>query len=218
LKKLVFTGTAGRLGSYLRTPLAKICDELVTTDLADTTSNLQANERYVKADQQDLAAMTTLLDGADMVVHFGAIGDEAPFESLLGPKIIGIYTIWEAAYHNKVRRLVYASSIHAVGMCKKADFIRTDAPHRHDTFNGLAKWSSEDLASFYRDKRGVESVCMRILSCAQVTNPDCWTRPTLQRTGRRCHHQPFQPAVLCVRVWQHSPNSSPINTPQITFA
>lgn len=171
MKKLVLTGAAGRLGSYLREPLSKMCDELVTTDLANGVGNLYAGERYVKADLADLGAMVELLQGADMVVHFGAIGDEAPWEQILPANIIGAYNIWEAAYQNKVRRVVYASSIHAVGMHPKNQFIGTDAPHRPDTFYGLAKCFAEDLASLYWDKRGVESVCMRILSAAQVGNP-----------------------------------------------
>ncbi|WP_372802186.1 NAD-dependent epimerase/dehydratase family protein [Paracoccus seriniphilus] len=171
MKKLVLTGAAGRLGSYLREPLTRLCDELVSTDLAGDIGKTYPGERYVQADLQDLDAMVDLLAGADMVVHFGAIGDEAPFETLLGPNFIGAYNIWEAAYRNGLRRVVYASSIHAVGMHKKTDFIGIDAPHRPDTFYGLAKCFAEDLASLYWDKRGLESVCMRILSCAQVSNP-----------------------------------------------
>ena len=170
MKKLVLTGAAGRLGGVLREPLSRLCDELVTTDILDAPDSLLANERYVQADLGDLPARISLLEGADMVVHFGAIGDEAPFETLLKPNFIGAYNIWEAAYQNNVRRVVYASSIHAVGMHKKTDFIGIDAPHRPDTFYGLAKCFAEDLASLYWDKRGVEAVCMRILSCAQVTN------------------------------------------------
>lgn len=171
MKKLVLTGAAGRLGSYLREPLSKMCDELVSSDIVDDIGTLYPAESYVKADLADLGAMVDLLKGADMVVHFGAIGDEAPFETLLGPNFIGAYNIWEAAHQNKLRRVVYASSIHAVGMHKKTDFIGTDAPHRPDTFYGLAKCFAEDLASMYWDKRGLESVCMRILSAAQVSNP-----------------------------------------------
>lgn len=171
MNKLVLTGAAGRLGSYLREPLAKMCDELVSTDIADSIGSLYAGERYQKADLTDLDAMVAVLKGADMVVHFGAIGDEAPFETLLGPNFIGAYNVWEAAHRNGVRRVVYASSIHAVGMHKKTEFIGTDAAHRPDTFYGLAKCFAEDLASLYWDKRQLESVCMRILSCAQVSNP-----------------------------------------------
>lgn len=116
MKKLVLTGAAGRLGSYLRAPLSKMCETLVSTDLADSIENLAANETYVKADLSNLDDMLEVLKGADMVVHFGAYGDEAPFETILGPNIIGAYNVWEAAYRNGVRRVVYASSIHAVGM------------------------------------------------------------------------------------------------------
>ncbi|MDN5786985.1 NAD(P)-dependent oxidoreductase [Pseudorhodobacter sp.] len=171
MKKLVLTGAAGRLGSYLREPLSKLCNELVTSDLAEGIGKLYPGERYVRADLADLAAMLKLLQGADMVVHFGAIGDEAPWDQILPANIVGAYNIWEAAYQNKLRRVVYASSIHAVGMHPKNHFIGTDAPHRPDTFYGLAKCFAEDLASLYWDKRGVESVCMRILSAAQVGNP-----------------------------------------------
>lgn len=171
MKKLVLTGAAGRLGGVLRAPLSKLADTLVTTDIADSIENLAANETYVKADLSSLSAMTDLLKDADMVVHFGAIGDEAPFDDILQSNIVGAYNIWEAAYKNGVRRVVYASSVHAVGMYPKTQCLTTDTPHRPDTFYGLAKCFAEDLASLYWDKRGIESVCMRIFSCAEVTNP-----------------------------------------------
>lgn len=170
MKKLVLTGAAGRLGSYLREPLSNMADELVSSDLADDIGQLYSGERYVRADLAKLDDITALLDGADMVVHFGAIGDEAPFDDILSANIVGAYNIWEAAYRNQLRRVVYASSIHAVGMHPKSEFIGADAAHRPDTFYGLAKCFAEDLASLYWDKRGIEAVCLRILSCAQVSN------------------------------------------------
>ncbi len=170
MKKIVLTGAAGRLGSYLREPLSKMTGTLVSSDLAEDIGTLYDGETYVRADLTSLDDMLALLDGADMVVHFGACGDEAPFDTILGPNIIGAYNVWEAAYQNGVRRVVYASSIHAVGMHAKTDFIDTEVAHKPDTFYGLAKCFAEDLASLYWDKRQVEAVCMRILSCAQVTN------------------------------------------------
>ena len=171
LKKLVLTGAAGRLGSYLREPLSQLAEELVSTDIVDDIGNVLANETYVRADLASLDDMMGVLSGADMVIHFGAIGDEAPFDAILEANIKGAYNVWEAAYQNGLKRVVYASSIHAVGMHPKTDFIGTDAPHRPDTFYGLAKCFAEDLGSLYWDKRGLESVCMRILSAAQVNNP-----------------------------------------------
>lgn len=170
MKRLVLTGAAGRLGSYLREPLSKMADELVSTDLVDDIGKLYAGERYAKADLSSLDEVLAVLDGADMVVHFGAIGDEAPFDQILNANIVGAYNVWEAAYQKGVRRVVYASSVHAIGMHSRTDGIGLDAPHKPDTFYGLAKCFAEDLASLYWDKRGIESVCMRIFSCAQVTN------------------------------------------------
>ncbi len=171
MKKLVLTGAAGRLGSYLREPLSQLAGELVSSDLADDIGQLYAGETYRKADLASFDDILALLDGAEMVVHFGAVGDEAPFETILGPNIVGAYNIWEAAHRVGARRVVYASSIHAVGMHPKQDHIGIDAPHRPDTFYGLAKCFAEDLARLYWDKRGLEAVCLRILSCAQVTSP-----------------------------------------------
>lgn len=168
--KLVLTGAAGRLGSYLREPLAAMCDTLVSTDIAGDIGKLYDGETYVQADLAQMDQIAPVLEGADMVIHFGAIVDEKPFEELLGPNFVGSYNIWEAGYKAGVKRIVYASSIHAVGMHLKSDFIGTDAEHRPDTFYGLAKCFTEDLGRMYWDKRGLESVHLRILSCAQVNN------------------------------------------------
>jgi uronate dehydrogenase len=170
MRKIVLTGAAGRLGSYLREPLLGMADELVSTDQVEDFGKLHDRETYVKADLARLDEMTDVLKGAEMVVHFGAIGDEAPFDDILQSNIIGAYNVWEAARANGLRRVVYASSIHAVGMHSRTECIGTEVPHRPDTFYGLAKCFAEDLGSLYWDKYQMESVCLRILSCAQVTN------------------------------------------------
>ncbi|MEL6642013.1 MAG: NAD(P)-dependent oxidoreductase [Pseudomonadota bacterium] len=170
MKKIVLTGAAGRLGSYLREPLTALCEELVSTDIEDV-GKLYPGETFQKADLANFDEMMAVIDGATMVVHMGAFVDEGPFEQLLGPNFIGSYNVWEAAYRTGARRVVYASSIHAVGMYDKNECIDTEVPHRPDTFYGLAKCFSEDLGRMYWEKRGLESVHMRILSCAQVNNP-----------------------------------------------
>ncbi|MGB0506257.1 MAG: NAD-dependent epimerase/dehydratase family protein [Pikeienuella sp.] len=170
MKRLVLTGAAGRLGSYLREPLSKLADELISSDLVDDIGDTYPGERYVRADLASADDVHALMEGADMVVHFGAMGDEAPFETILQSNIIGAYNVWEAAYKHGVRRVVYASSIHAVGMHQKTDLIGVDAAHRPDTYYGLSKCFAEDLARMYWDKRQIEAVCLRILSCAQVTS------------------------------------------------
>ncbi len=171
LDKIILTGAAGALGAQLRKPLTKLCNNLLSTDINADVGELYAGESFVQADLSHLESMMSICEGADMIVHFGAIGNEAPFDDILQSNIVGAYNIWEAAYRSGVRRIVYASSIHAVGMHLKRDFIGTDVPHRPDTFYGLAKCFAEDLGSLYWDERGLESVHLRILSCSgPVTN------------------------------------------------
>lgn len=168
--RIVLTGAAGRLGSYLREPLTRLCDTLVSTDIVDDIGTRYPGEEYVRADLAELEPMIELAKGADVIVHFGAIVDEAPFETLLGPNFVGSHNVWEAAHRNGVRRVVYASSIHAVGMYSKHETLGVDVAHRPDTYYGLAKCFTEDLARMCWEKRGIEAVCLRIASCAQVTS------------------------------------------------
>ncbi|MGB1473197.1 MAG: NAD-dependent epimerase/dehydratase family protein [Candidatus Puniceispirillaceae bacterium] len=170
MKKIVLTGAAGRLGGYLRKPLAAKCETLVSTDIAPLTGSLIKGESFVQADLADYAKMAEIIKGADMVVHFGGHPDEKPFEDILHANIIGCYNIWQAAHEVGVRRIVYASSIHAVGLHPKTTAINIHTPHRPDSYYGLAKCFAEDMAKLYWDKKGLEAVCLRILSCANVTN------------------------------------------------
>ena len=170
MKKIVLTGAAGRLGSYLREPLAEIADALVSTDIKDDVGKLYRGETFMRADLGDLDAMEKVIEGADIVVHFGAIGDEAPFDDILHSNIVGAYNVWEAAKRQRVKRIVYASSIHAVGMYPKNENIGIDVPHRPDSYYGLAKCFAEDLGRLYFEKCGIESVHLRIYSCATVNS------------------------------------------------
>jgi len=163
--KLVLTGAAGRLGTQLREPLAIMADSLVSTDIAEDIGTLYDGETYIQADLASFDDIYKVVEGADMVIHFGAFVDEGPFEKLLGPNFVGSYNIWESAFRHGAKRVIYASSIHAVGMYPKNEFIGTDVPHRPDTFYGLAKCFTEDLGKMYWEKRGLESVHLRILSC-----------------------------------------------------
>ena len=165
MKKIVLTGARGSLGTALRGPLSKLAEQLVSTDILPAPDDLLPNETYARADLAQMSQIGPLLKGADMVVHFGAIVDEKPFEELWGPNFVGAYNVWEAAYKHGLRRVIYASSIHAVGMYPTNAGIDTEVPHRPDTFYGLAKCFAEDLGRMYWEKRGLESVCLRILSC-----------------------------------------------------
>ncbi len=164
LKKIVLTGAAGYLGDLCRAPLANMCETLVSSDLAELASPALPNETFIKADIGNYDEVDALMEGVEMVVHFGSIADEASWDRIFHSNMISAYNIWESAYQAGARRIVYASSIHAVGMYPKSQAIDSETRHRPDTFYGLAKCFGENLGSLYWDKRGMEAVAMRILS------------------------------------------------------
>jgi len=170
ISKIVLTGAAGRLADYLRAPLSAMCETLISTDLNDLQSPTLANETFIRADLGDYKEMEELMQGAEMVVHFGGHPDEKPFDDILHANIVGCYNVWDTAYRAGARRIVYASSIHAVGLHPKNLAIDSDTPHRPDSYYGLAKCFAEDMAKLYWDKKGLEAICLRILSCADVGN------------------------------------------------
>ncbi len=168
LNKIVLTGAAGALGHALREQMSKMAKELVSTDIGEAQSDLLPNETWVTADLGDFDPILKMMEGASMVVHFGAIANESDFDSILHSNFRGTYNIWEAARRHGVQRVVYASSIHAVGMYPKNQHIGVDTPHRPDTFYGLAKCFGENLGRMMWEKNGIEAVCLRILSAAPV--------------------------------------------------
>ncbi|MCF2904928.1 NAD(P)-dependent oxidoreductase [Octadecabacter sp. CECT 8868] len=167
-KKIVLTGASGTLGMELRGTLASLADELLSVDIAAAPADLLENETFVQADCSNFDEVLPLMEGADIAVHFASIVDERPFEELLGPNYLSSYNVWEAGYRHGVKRVIYASSVHAVGMLENSAGIDTDADHAPDTFYGLAKCFTEDLGKLYWSKRGMESVHLRIFSCTKV--------------------------------------------------
>ena len=168
IEKIVLTGAGGRLGSYLREPISNLCNYLVSTDIKENIGPLYENEKFIQADLSNFDEINPIIENATMVCHFGAIVDELPFNKLLGPNYIGSYNIWESSRRHNVKRVVYSSSMHAVGMYPKTMTLKTDTPHRPDSFYGLAKCFTEDLAKMYFEKNAIEAVCLRIASCAPV--------------------------------------------------
>jgi len=167
-KKIVLTGACGSLGMEIRATLAALCDELVSVDIKDAPTPLLENETFVQADCANLDEVLPLMEGTNMAVHFASIPDERTFDELLGPNFLSSYNIWEAGHRHGVQRVIYASSVHAVGMVENAAGAETDVDHAPDTFYGLAKCFAEDLGKLYWTKRGMESVHLRIFSCTKV--------------------------------------------------
>jgi nucleoside-diphosphate-sugar epimerase len=157
--RVAITGSDGRIGGVLRAGLSDRFDPrwLTRSD----------------ADLADLAALERAFAGADALVHLAATADlGAPWDEVLPANVIGAYHAFEAARRAGVRRVVFASSNHAVGMYMWEDERFTDeahpvevstaAPLRPDSLYGTSKVWGEALGRFYVERHGLDVVCLRI--------------------------------------------------------
>ncbi|MEU7032155.1 NAD(P)-dependent oxidoreductase [Streptomyces sp. NPDC046237] len=164
-RTVLLTGAAGGVGTLMRELLPAYGYELRLLDVAPVDGAPDA----IVADLADRDALREAVRGVDAVVHLAGISLEADFEKIVAANITGLHHLYEAAREEGVGRIVFASSNHAVGFTPRPreddPVIPVDAPHRPDTFYGLSKCFGEDLAQFYWDKHGLETVSVRIGSC-----------------------------------------------------
>ena len=160
-QRLLLTGAAGGLGRVLRPRLKARCQVLRVSDIADL-GPAAAGEEVQPAPLQDKAAVMALLQGVQAVVHLGGISTEHSFEDILPANIVGTYHVYEAARVHGARRIVFASSNHVTGFYGQGQTISPLQPKRPDGYYGLSKAFGEDLAQFYFDRWGIETVSLRI--------------------------------------------------------
>ena len=160
-RRLLLTGAAGGLGRELRPRLKAYCNTLRVSDIAPLGSAAPGEELQVVV-LQDQAAVHALLQDVDAVVHLGGVSVEGPFEPILQANIVGLHNVYEAARKHRVKRIVFASSNHVTGFYRQNEVIDARLPMRPDGHYGLSKAFGENLAQFYFDRYGLETVSLRI--------------------------------------------------------
>src|SRR3954466_511694 len=159
--RVLMTGARGQIGSALRPALRANVEELRLSDLSEI-DDLVAPETSVAADLTDFDAVARAVDGVEVVIHLGAVPDEAPFEQIAGPNLHGAYHVFEACRRAGVKRVVYASSSHATGMYPVGVPLDGSYPPRPDGLYGASKVFGEALGRMYVDRFGLSVVCLRI--------------------------------------------------------
>lgn len=162
--RLLITGAAGSLGAQLRGGIGHLCETLRLVDRRPMGHSKQYEELF-EGDLNDLDFARLVTKDCDAILHFAGTPKEQSFQEILKDTLPAAYNLYEAGRLNGVKRIVYASSIHAVGYHPVEELPDTNAMHRPDSFYGLSKCFTEDLARLYWDKFGIESVCLRICSC-----------------------------------------------------
>jgi nucleoside-diphosphate-sugar epimerase len=154
-RRVVLTGAGGRIGRAIF-PLLPADWNVLRTDL-------EASEDIAALDVTDADACHRVFTGADAVVHLAAVPDPAAsWEQLLPANVLGTYHVAEAAAACGVRRLVLASSLHAVSAVPSETQLRETDPPRPGNLYGATKAWAEALGAWLAATTSTSVVALRI--------------------------------------------------------
>src|SRR5215470_8564651 len=161
MQTILITGAAGDVGTRLRKLLRGVYPRIRISDMRKP-ADIHSNEEFVAADLSDYGQVEKITVGVDGIVHLGGFSVEGPWETIHKSNIVGCYNLFEAAYRSGVKRVVFASSNHAVGFYPRDQKIGVDVTVRPDSRYGVSKAFGEAVGAFYADKHGLRVTCIRI--------------------------------------------------------
>ena len=157
---IFITGVAGFLGSnladfYLQKGFkVSGCDNLIGGDI----DNVDPKVNFTKTDCENLQKMTEITKNVDVVIHAAAYAHENL--SVFSPHLIcsniigGSTSVFSAAIQNKVKRIVFCSSMARYGKIKQP-FFEEDTPNPVDPY-GISKLAAEKILINLCETFGVE--------------------------------------------------------------
>lgn len=182
MKKILVTGSAGFIGSYLVRRLLEIADDLIVgldnlnpyydVSLKEERLRLTKNDKYIfiKGDLADRELVEKLFDEYkfDIVVNLAAqAGVRYSItnpDAYINSNIIGFYNILEACRHHPVEHLVYASSSSVYGGNKKVPFSTDDKVDNPVSLYAATKKSNELLAHAYSKLYNIPTTGLRFFT------------------------------------------------------
>jgi uronate dehydrogenase len=158
---VAITGACGRIGRALVEQLAADGHRLTLIDRPGRGLDAMASGGAVVELELARELPAGTFSGVDVVVHLaGDANPEASWESLLADNIQASYHVASAALQASCRRLIVASSVHAVSASPKRP-VGPDDPVAPANLYGVSKCFVEALA-FWCAHRGMSAAAVRI--------------------------------------------------------
>jgi uronate dehydrogenase len=164
--KLLITGAAGRIGSHFAREFRSQYDLRLLVHPNEPGENLERVEglgEICEGDLSDLDRMKEVCDGVDTILHLAADPNaNQTWDVTMPTNIVGTYNTFAAAKANGVRKVIFASSIHAVSGYEPAHQVRTSDPVNPGDLYGVSKCFGEALARYMAGQEGIASFVLRI--------------------------------------------------------
>ena len=163
-RRVLVTGAAGRIGSFFASKMHQKYDlRLMARDQNEDTGEIYNYGEVVFCDLVDLGKLKQLCDGIDTVLHLaGNPSPDQTWDSALQNNIAGTYNLFAAAKSAGCRRVIYASSIHAVSGYPKNIQVKTNEPVNPGDLYGVTKCFGEALGRYMAEQENLSVIALRI--------------------------------------------------------
>ncbi|HVX83592.1 MAG TPA: NAD(P)-dependent oxidoreductase [Phycisphaerae bacterium] len=164
-RAVLVTGASGNIGrSFARRAGGKYALTLMVHSEGHRRE-LEGFGEVVVADLGDLEGLSRLCAdrGIDTVLHLaGEASPSGVWSDILKDNIVGTYNMMAAAKRAGCRRVVYASSIHAVSGHPKDVSVKTTDPVNPGDLYGVSKCFGEALGRYMATQEGLSVIALRI--------------------------------------------------------
>ena len=163
--KVLITGVAGFLGSYLADAFLERGNEVLGIDnlLGGYTENIPLGVKFYQRDLSDLESISDCFSGVDLVIHAACTAYEGL--SVFSPALVCqntfqiTATTLSASVKHGVKKFVFMSSMARYGTQNKIPFTEDLTPNPQDPY-GISKYAAELLVENISKTHGMNYVIL----------------------------------------------------------
>jgi UDP-glucose 4-epimerase len=162
-RKVLISGAGGNIGRYFCEHNQGRYDLRLGVHSPDERKGIESFGDTVQLDITDLSSLQSACKDIHTVVHLA--GDPSPtadWASLLPVNIVGTYNTFVAARDAGCRRVIFASSIHAISGYPEDVQVKSNDPVNPGDLYGVSKCFGEALARYFAEQEGVSAIALRI--------------------------------------------------------
>jgi uronate dehydrogenase len=160
LKRIFITGATGYIGNAFVTECA---DKYLFRAYGRNKPDLPVE--YYKGDINNLEDVIMASSGMDVVIHAAALTPDNPditIAEYIKTNIVGTYNVLQAALKNNIKKVIFLSSVCAVGFRDHSLPIREDEKcNPTQGMYGFSKMAGEELCRYYSKKYDMHVICIR---------------------------------------------------------
>lgn len=163
MSNITITGAAGRIAAALCSGLARTDRTIRGVDLPGQFG-AGLNFETKEGDLTDYMFAQEAMADTDVLIHLAAIHEERDWDEIFPTNFIITRNAFDAARRAGVKKIIYASSIQAVGFHPIANKLDATARIRPSGNYGVSKAFGEAYGSLLADKTPLSFVAVRVAS------------------------------------------------------